>query len=288
LTNNIRYGIMVMESPSHSVKQNHDIREGVTALKQDYRIAAVEKCLDILEFLSRQRREMGLPEMSSALRMPKATLFRYLVTLEQRGYVRKTLASEKYSLGLRILDLSSRALDSLTFHEVALPHMKELLARFQETVNLAVLEGNHIVYVEILESPHTFKMSSRVGSREMPHSTALGKAILAFLPEQEVEHILKNTGLPRYTANTICSLPHLMQELATTRRRGYSIDNGENEEGARCVGAPIFDHRDDAIAAISISGPAVRSSAEEIEEMGAALLEASSHISQRIGHETRR
>jgi DNA-binding IclR family transcriptional regulator len=249
-------------------------------LKQDYRIAAVDKCLDVLEFLSRQRREMGLPELSSALRMPKATLFRYLVTLEQRGYVRKSSASEKYGLGLRVLDLSSRALDNLTFHEVALPHMKQLLERFQETVNLAVLEGDQIVYVEILESPRTFRMCSRVGSREMPHSTALGKAILAFLPQQEVEHILQSTGLPRFTANTICSLPRLMQELATTCQRGYSIDNGENEEGARCIGVPIFDRRGDVIAAISISGPAVRSSPEEIAEMGAALLEASSQISQ--------
>jgi DNA-binding IclR family transcriptional regulator len=253
-------------------------------VKQDYRIAAVDKSLDILEFLSRQRREMGLPELCSALHMPKATLFRYLVTLEQRGYVRKSSASEKYGLGLRILDLSSRALDNLTFHEVALPHMKRLLTRFQETVNLAVLEGDQIVYVEILESPRTFRMCSRVGSREMPHSTALGKAILAFLSQQEIERILQNTGLPRYTASTICSLPRLMQELATTRQRGYSIDNGENEEGARCVGVPILDRRGDVVAAMSISGPAVRSSAEEIEEMGAALIEASSQISQRIGH----
>jgi DNA-binding IclR family transcriptional regulator len=164
--------------------------------------------------------------------------------------------------------------------------MKQLLARFQETVNLAVLEGDQIVYVEILESPRTFRMCSRVGSREMPHSTALGKAILAFLPQQEVERILQNTGLPRYTANTIGSRSSLRDELAITRQRGYSIDNGENEEGARCVGAPIFDHRGDVVAAISISGPAVRSSAEEIEGMGTALLEASLHISQRIGYST--
>jgi IclR family acetate operon transcriptional repressor len=257
-------------------------------LKQDYRIAAVGKVLDILEFLSQQKQEFGLRELSESLHIPKATVFRYLVTLEGRGYVRKNPENDKYELGLKILELSNRALANVTLHKVASPYMQELLDRFQETVNLGVLEKNEVVYIEILESPRAFKMSSHVGGRDFPHSTSVGKAMLAFLPEETVEQIVHATGLPKRTEKTISSLPRLKEELATVRQRGYAIDDGENEEGARCVGAPIFDRRGNVIAAISISGPAIRSSMEEIEEMGAAVLEATSQISQKIGYSDQR
>jgi IclR family acetate operon transcriptional repressor len=252
--------------------------------KQDYRIAAVDKTLDILEFLGQQRKRIGLPELSVALGIPKATLFRYMVTLEGRGYVRKGPDDDNYALGYKVLELGSHVLGNLTLHEVALPHMKDLQARFHETVNLGVLDGNEVVYIEILESRRAFKMSSRVGGRDMPHATSLGKAILAFLPEEEVERIAGATGLPRRTANTICSLPQLKQELASTRQRGYAIDDGENEEGARCVGAPIFDRRGNVSAALSVSGPAFRTSAVDIEDLGTALAAAALQISRGLGY----
>ncbi|MGQ9585394.1 MAG: IclR family transcriptional regulator [Anaerolineae bacterium] len=255
-------------------------------MRDRYRIDAAGKVLDILEFLSEHRGAFGLPELSRSVGIPKPTLFRYMVTLEERGYVTKN-SDSKYTLGLRILQLSNSALGHMTIHEVALPHMRELLERFQETVNLAVLEGHEIVYIEILESPRAFKMSSHVGGREIPHSTSLGKAILAYLPEAQMERIIRTTGLPRYTANTICSLPRFREELAAVRERGYAIDNEENQEGARCVGVPVFDRRGCPIAAISISGPALRFSNKEEEEMGRALLEVSAKISRQIGHVAR-
>jgi IclR family acetate operon transcriptional repressor len=253
-------------------------------VKLNYRVAAVDKALDILEFLSRQRREFGLRDLSQALNMPKATLFRYLVTLERRGYVRKDSGNEKYWLGFRILELSNCVLGNMTLHEVALPYMQEILDRFRETVNLAVLEGDEVVYIEILESPQSFKMSSHVGGRDYPHATSVGKAMLAFLPEKEVERIVHATGLPKRTDKTITSHGRLKEELAMIRQRGYAIDNGENEEGARCVGAPIFDHRGGVVAAVSVSGPAFRTSMKEIEELGLALLDVTSQISQKMGY----
>ncbi|MGQ9600652.1 MAG: IclR family transcriptional regulator [Anaerolineae bacterium] len=250
----------------------------------NYRIAAVEKTLDILEFLGQNNQEFGLPELSQALRIPKVTLFRYLHTLEQRKYVRKNPENDKYVLGLKILELSSHALDSLSVHEVALPYMRELQSRFEETVNLAVLEGAEVVYIEILESPRAFKMSSHVGGRELPHSTSLGKAMLAFLPDEEVKQIVKVKGLPKRTENTISTEDQLQDELAAIRQRGYAIDDEENEIGARCVGVPIFDRRGRAIAAISLSGPAFRFSPAEVEAMGTALQNAAARISERIGY----
>lgn len=253
-------------------------------MKRDYTLVVVDKALDVLEFLSRQREPAGLQELSQALDIPKATLFRYLFTLEQRGYVRKDAKDGAYTLGLRVLELADEALGRLTVHEAALPGMRELLYRFRETVNLGVHEGKEVVYVEILESPQSFKMSAHVGGRDYLHTTSIGKAILAFLPQKQVHRLLEETGLPARTQNSITSLPELEQELALTRERGYAIDNEENENGARCVGAPIFDRSGRVIAALSITGLAMRSSMAEIEEQGRALLEVTSEISSKMGY----
>ena len=253
-------------------------------MKRDYTLATVEKTLDILEYLSHHREEHGLQELGKALHIPKATLFRYLVTLEGRGYVRRTPTNGRYSLGFKILELSDSALRSSTLHELALPRMRELLDRFQETVNLAVLEENQIVYVQILESPRPFKMVAQVGARDFPHSTSLGKAMLAFLPEEEVERITHATGFPKRTEKTISSLHQLREELAIIRRRGYAIDAEENEEGACCVGAPILDRRANVVAALSFSGPMPHFSSSLIDEMGAALVELTGQISREMGY----
>jgi len=244
----------------------------------------VSKVLDILEFLGQQNRTFGLRELSKLLHIPKATLFRYLVTLEERGYVTKTPEKGEYALGLKILELSTGMLRRMTLHELALPYMRELQERSQQTVNLGVLEGNEVVYIEILESPQTFKMSARVGGRDFPHSTSIGKSILAFLPKEQVEQIAKATGLPKRTEKTISLLPQLVEELKAIRQQGYAIENGENEEGALCIGAPILNHLGNAIAAISISGPASHFSQELVKKLSPDLVEATSQISQRIGY----
>jgi IclR family acetate operon transcriptional repressor len=254
------------------------------SVKRDYSIAAVNKVLNILEFLGQQRRAVGLPELSRALGIPKPTMFRYVVTLQERGYVQKSYDGEAYTLGLKILELSTRTLGQATLHEIALPHMRTLLDQFRETVNLGVLEGNQVVYVEILESPQPLKMSSQVGGRDYAHSTALGKSILAYRSAQEVDALTHVTGLPKFTHNTPGSLPELKDGLAQVREQGYAVDDEQNEEGTRCVGAPIFDHEGVAIAAVSISGPSVRIDNAMMEEMGAAVLGVTRQISKKLGH----
>ena len=121
----------------------------------------------------------------------------------------------------------------------------------------------------------------------MAHATSLGKAMLAFLPDEEVERIAETSRLPKRTANTIDSLSQLWPELGMIRERGYAIDEEENEAGARCVGVPIFDHQGNVVAALSISGPASRLSAAEVEKLGAALVAASQQISQGMGYQER-
>jgi IclR family acetate operon transcriptional repressor len=253
-------------------------------LKRDYTIASVNKVLNILEFLGRERRAVGLPELSRALSIPKPTVFRYLVTLEQRGYVRKNSDGNAYTLGFKVLELNTRTLGQATLHEAALPHMRALRDRFRETVNLGVLDGNQVVYLEVLESPQPLKMSWRVGGRDYAHSTALGKSFLAYCSAQEVETIARVTGLPKFTPTTVDSLSQLNRELAQVREQGYALDEEENEEGTCCIGAPIFDHQGAVIAAVSISGPTVRIDQAKMSEMGAAVLDVTRRISQKLGY----
>jgi IclR family acetate operon transcriptional repressor len=162
--------------------------------------------------------------------------------------------------------------------------MQRLLARFEETVNLAVLDGNQVAYMEILESPHAFKLSYQVGGQDHAHTTSLGKSILAFVDESQVAAIARATGLPAVTTKTINSLSRLNQELAVVRARGYAVDDEENEPGVCCVGATIFGDRGTAVAAISISSPAVRVDETKIQEMGAAVSDAGRRISQQLGY----
>jgi IclR family acetate operon transcriptional repressor len=255
-----------------------------SSLQKDYSIASVHRVLDILEYLSQQRLGVGLSEASRALGVPKSTLFRYLATLAARGYARKDPEHDAYSLGLKVLGLSRGNLAHANLIDVARRHMQSLLTRFEETVNLAVLDGNQVVYLEILESPHAFKLSYQVGGHDHAHTTSLGKSMLAFLDESQLADIARVTGLPAVTTKTINSLSRLKQELAEVRARGYAVDNEENEPGVCCVGATIFGDRGTPVAAISISSPAVRVDADKLREMGAAVAEAGGQISGHLGY----
>jgi len=223
-----------------------------------YTIQALDRGLDLLELLRDSRTPLRLADVARRLRMVKSSAFRFLCTLERRGYVDREETNGDYRLGMACAGYS-RAMKAQPLTQIALPHMRMLLERFGETVNLAVLRGGQIFYAEILESPHSFRMAARVGTTAGVHSTAVGKAIAAFLPRDEVAAMLGASGLPRLTARTITTPRAWQRELLRTRARGFSEDNAENEPGACCVGAPIFEAVNDRVlAALSISGPADR------------------------------
>jgi DNA-binding IclR family transcriptional regulator len=174
--------------------------------------------------------------------------------------------------------------NQFTVHEVALPFMRGLIEDFGETVNLAILEGGRVVYIEILEGTHSIRMAARPGQRDFAHSTAIGKAILAYSPASEAENVVKRHGLPTRTPATLTTLEGLRAELDIVRERGYSIDNIENELGVRCVAVPIFNHLSRPIAAISVSGPADRMFGAKVELIGESLMTATRAISQQLGY----
>jgi IclR family acetate operon transcriptional repressor len=182
--------------------------------------------------------------------MPKSSVHRYLEVLVQEGFLERDAQSGTYRLGAQIVSLAINETPLLVLR--ARPYLERLRDRFDETVNLGILSGDNIVYLDIVESPRTVRLAARVGDRDMVHSTALGKAIVAGLPEAEVRAMLQRTGLPRRTANTITRAQDFMKHLELVRRHGFAVDDQENDVEGRCVAVAIPASR--VQYAISVSG----------------------------------
>lgn len=249
---------------------------------RDYTIAVVLRTLDILEALADGKRPLGPTELARRVGTTPSAAFRILKTLEERGYVARDPITGQYRLGTRLAYLGERSTGAIDLRHVARPALEELHRRFRETVNLAVLDNGQIVYIDMIESDHGLRMAARVGARDYPHSTSLGKAILAYLPQSELDQHLQRP-LPKRTPNTITDPEALRLELERVRSSGVAEDHEENEEGACCFGAPVFDHQGRVVAAISISGPAVRLAGPRADEIRAAVKNASLAVSQAIG-----
>ena len=226
---------------------------------------------------------MTLTEICHLVRLPKTTVFRYLYTLRECGFVAYEPETDLYRLGLRVFELAQSVDEQLQVRQVALPYMHELRDQFNETVNLGVIDNKEVAYIEMMESRHSLRMQARLGSRDPVYSTALGKAILAFMSENEWSNHLPAEFTPR-TSTTHISFNALKQDLMQIRSRGFSLDLQENEEGAQCVGAPIFDHLGRARAAISVSAPVSRLDDVMQQQITEALLEATAAISHHLGY----
>lgn len=234
--------------------------------------------MDILDFLQGASGSVSLGDLSSAAGLPKSSAFRYLATLEARGYVVRDTDGESYRLGLAFRPMRPRDLALLA--AIARPRMEELCRRFEETINLGVLDGNRVAYLEMFESPRAMRFAARPGHRDPIHSSALGKALASRLGGAEVRRILAVEGMPRLTAQTITDPDRYEQELADVRTQGYALDNGENEDGGRCVGVTL---PDPLPAALSLSAPAARFPSDRVSEVAAALRRAADEIAAEVG-----
>lgn len=247
-------------------------------------IQVLERAISILEFLGDNPKGVGVSELSRQLNLPKSTVHRILDTLLQNGYVEKNIDNDRYKLGLKIVELSNKILSNMELRNEARPYLEELMNYANEVVHLCVLRDGEMVYIDKVECPNPIRLYSQIGRRIPVHCTAVGKATLAFLPQEEAIRILKEKGMPRRTQNTITDLQTLLNQLEETRQLGYAVDDIENEEGVRCIAAPIFDYRGRVTAAISISGPDYRVTKERIPELAEKLKETARKISERLGY----
>jgi IclR family transcriptional regulator, KDG regulon repressor len=243
------------------------------------------KALDILDCLSKEGAPLPTKEIARSCGISRPTAYRLLSTLTAYGYVtRDRNQDERYRLGYKVLELSKSLLDGIELRQQARPFLASLSQQTNETVHLAVLDRDEVIYIDKVESTQAVRMHSTMGSRSPVHCTSLGKAILAFLPPEERQQILASVKLERRTANTITDRAQLEEHLDAVRLQGFAMDDVENEEGIRCVGAAIFGYSGQVVAAVSVSGPAYRLSAERAREIGVQARNTAASISRQLGH----
>lgn len=243
--------------------------------------ASVIKAFSIIETLCAHD-EMGIAEISRSLKIDKSTVYRMVSTLQHLGYVRQKSHKGKYSPSLKLLTVASHIATVLELRQIVHPFLEELSKKSRETANLAILEEDEVVYIDKVESSETLRMDLAIGRRVPPHCTALGKVLLAHLPGNGLEEALSN-GLPRCTKKTITDLRTLKKELENVQRKGYAIDDEELELGIRCIGAPILDRQNRAIAAISIAGPSVRLTRKQLTLLVDTIKSTAKAISEQCG-----
>lgn len=247
--------------------------------KKYYQIGSLEKGIKILEAII-DHGELTVTQAATILDINRASAHRFITTLRDLGYVRKN-QHNNYEATFRMLEMGMRQADKFEIRRMAKPIMRDLAAEFDETVNLGVLDQGQVVYLDKVESRELLRMDSGVGTACNPCATALGKAMIAFLPEDEMNIILNASGLTPITPHTITDIGRLTKEMAKIKRQGYAVDNEELALDLYCIGAPIFDFNGYPSYAMSVSGPTRR--IKSLKAIPQRLLEATRQLSKQLG-----
>ena len=242
----------------------------------------VLKALDVLECLAQSDVPLSAQDVALRTGLSRTTAYRLLTTMSARGYV---VAGDdaRFRLGAGLLRLATAVLEHLNLPEVAAPELHEVNRETGETTYLGILDQGEVLYVARVESPQPIRLHSVVGTRNPVHCTALGKALLAYLPPAESAVIVNAKPLAARTPSTIVEPERYMAHLQEVRARGYAIDDIENEEGVRCVAAPIFGHEGRPVAAISVAAPAYRMSLERVREISEIVRREAAKVSAKLG-----
>jgi len=222
-----------------------------------YTIGSVAKVFRIVELLV-TKKEYELKELSRLLNMQKTTVHRMLLTLQDLGYVKQNPRNRNYQATIKFFELGQNVIRNIQLIDIARTHMVELSKRVDENVNLGILNGVDAVCVDRVEGQNPLKVDQPIGSRYPAYVSAFGKAMLAFLPDHELNQILGDHKIVKFTNKSHKTIASLKIDLKTCRERGYALDDEEAIAGIRCIGAPIFDHTDKVIAGISVAAPAFR------------------------------
>lgn len=247
-----------------------------------YSVPAIHRTLDIVEALVRQK-TVTVSELHRQFRIPKSSAYAILQTLKARGYVDKD-GDDRYSLTLRLFTLGSELMENYDLHNATYPLLQELTKEARLTGHIGMLDHNQVVYVEKIEVLTSVRLTTWVGRRIHVHSSAMGKSLLAFLPEEEVDAILGRGPLPRLTSKTITSPARLKLELARVRRAGYSVGDEQNELGIRSVAAPIFDRTGRPVAAVNLGASTLHMLRKDVPRLGTLVRSYALKMSARLGY----
>jgi DNA-binding IclR family transcriptional regulator len=250
----------------------------VNGPRRSKRVGVLTKTFRIIDVLQSSASPLTLTEISERTGINKSTALRFLAHLETERYVARD-AKAGYTVGDKLRPLGARSTLEVNLREASQAPLRELWRTTQETVNLGVLDGQEVVYLDCLESPHSFRLVANAGTRAVAYRTALGKAILAFFPANRRKAMLESLVFQAFTPKTITSAERFRNELDRVRKRGYSIDDEESLAGVRCLAAPILNVEQEAVAAVSISGPTARMTKDKLPEFAATIRAAAHQIS---------
>lgn len=246
-------------------------------------VKSLDKALMLLEFIGETDDGLQLSDLAQRAGLPPSTAHRLLTTLERRRFVQFDNANRRWCIGVQAFTVGSAFLPRRDLIRSALPFMRQLMEECGETVNLAVESNGEAVFLAHVESHELMRASSRPGSRVPLHGSAVGKALLSTLPEREVSRILHKHGLRHLTPNTIVSPTDLRLALAEVREKGFAFDNEEHAFGVRCVAAPVFDERGEAVAAISVLAPTARLADERVADLGSRVRRLARKVTSELG-----
>ena len=245
--------------------------------------AALTKGINLLTTIAEAPQALTVKELSEAVGLPRPTVYRLLAALIKSGLVRQSTSGHAYQIGNALIGIANRALEKVEIRDVAHEFLLALRDETSETVHLAVFHNNAMLYVDNLDSPERVRMACSLGATVPLHNTAVGKAYLAFLPEEEREAIMTQLPLPRVTGRSITSLEALRSEVLAAAQRGWATDEEENERDIFCFGAPVLNREGRPVAGISISIPRFRMSAKVESAYIEPLLRATAAVSNILG-----
>ena len=257
-----------------------------TTKKSRYQVPNLERALQVLELLAGNNAGLTSSQIAKNLNLSRNSIFRITTTLYDNGYLFKDEDSKTFHLSQKILTIGYAAVGEETLIEKSLPHMRALRDRYGETVPLGILHGIHGLVVESIPGTFSFRYVLEPGKQFHLHTSASGKAIIAFLPENEREELIQKIEYTTYNKRTINSRENFRTCLKEVKSKGYAMDLAEEIEGMHCVGAPIFNRRGYPIAAIWITGPHIRLSAQTLDNIGSDVKKYANKISQSFGFRT--
>ena len=249
-----------------------------------YRVQVLDRMLSILDLLAQSDSDLGPSELGEKLALHRSTTHRLLKVLERHQLIRRSPVEGKYGLGIKLFELGNRVVSQFDLATRSQVVLRRLVDAAGETAHVCVLNDAEMVSVANVEGPWTLRTPSTVGRRTPLYCTSVGKVLLAYLPKPEQRHLLDRVTLVRRTRRTITSRAALEAELQLVRRRGFGMDNEEIEEGLRCVGAPVFNHRGEIVAAISVAGPVFRMTRQRLPDIVRSVKAAGRDLSRDLGY----
>jgi IclR family acetate operon transcriptional repressor len=251
--------------------------------KRSYNITALQRGLRLLQLFSESPHGLTAKQVAVRSRLPVSTVHRFLANLESSAFLNCSGAGV-YQLGIACFAIGQAALGQLDVRRVSLPYLEELNRKTRETIHLTLRHGLSAVYVEKLDSPEPLRIHSRIGAAVPLHCTAVGKVMLAYMPDEARDKVLPQLGLKRLTANTVGNLQELAAELYRVRKNGYACDLEEHELHIRCIAAPIWDHAGEVNASVSITAPMVRMAVTRLRQLAPLIQTAGVQISRELGY----